>query len=435
MVEATVAAIDEAVEGARAAGCEVLGLSFSAAMHALVGLDAAGVPVTNVVTWADQRAAGEAAALKGTPEGLGLHQRTGTPVHPMSPLVKLRWFAQHEPELFARVRTWVGVKELVLRHLTGELVVDHGVASATGLLNVETLEWDEGALAYAGVDAERLPLLVAGTEVLQGDLPVVVGGADGPLANLGLGAVRPGTVACSIGTSGALRVAADAPAVDPRGRVFSYVLAPGRYVVGGAINNGGVVLDWLREAIAPDLRDEVEALLDLAAQAPAGNAGLLFLPYLHGERAPHWRPGAKGGYVGLTGEHRREHLVRAALEGVCLQLALVLHAMQEAGVTPTSVRATGGFSRSPLWRSILASALNRPIGFASSPEGSALGAALLGFHALGHLDDLDDAADLVTVTDTQEPDAADAKVYERLLPVFDTASEALSSTFDALTNP
>jgi gluconokinase len=402
-------------------------------MHALVGLDADGVPITNIVTWADQRAAGEAAALKDTPEGLELHRRTGTPVHPMSPLLKLRWFAQHEPDVFARVRTWVGVKELVLRELVGEVVVDHGVASATGLLNLETLDWDDEALACAGITAEHLPRLVAGTEVVDGhDLPVVVGGADGPLANLGLGAVTPGTVACSIGTSGALRVAADRPAVDPRGRVFSYVLAPGRFVVGGAINNGGVVLEWLREAVAPDL--DVEAVLDLAAQAPAGSADLLFLPYLHGERAPHWRPGARGGYVGLTGEHRREHLLRAPLEGVCLQLALVLHAMQEAGVEPTSVRATGGFSRSPLWRSILASALNRPIGFARSPEGSALGAALLGFHALGHLDDLDEAANIVDVAETEEPVARDAETYAQLLPIFDEAALALDDTFDQISS-
>jgi gluconokinase len=239
-------------------------------------------------------------------------------------------------------------------------------------------------------------------------------------------------VACSIGTSGALRVAADQPLVDPRGRVFCYVLAPGRYTVGGAVNNGGIVLEWLGQTVAPDVGNDPDALLALAADAPAGSDGLLFLPYLLGERAPHWRAGARGVYLGLTREHERRHLLRSAIEGVCLQLALVLGAMEEAGARVEDIRATGGFSRSPLWRQMLASAFGRPIGFAASREGSSLGAALLGMTALGMIDSLDRAAELVTVTDTQEPDAAEADLYARLLPVFDATSEAASAQFDAL---
>jgi gluconokinase len=203
-------------------------------------------------------------------------------------------------------------------------------------------------------------------------------------------------------------------------------------VVGGATNNGGIVLDWLRSAIAPDVGEDPAAVLALAERAVAGAGGLLFLPYLVGERAPHWRPGARGVYLGLTREHRREHLVRAAIEGVCFQLALVLGALGEAGIEVESVRATGGFSRSALWRRILASAFGRPIGFAASPEGSALGAALLGMTALGMLDSLDRGAEIVTVTETQEPDVAEAAIYAQLLPVFDASFDALTGAFDAL---
>ena len=161
---------------------------------------------------------------------------------------------------------------------------------------------------------------------------VVVGAGDGPLANLGLGAVAPGVAACSIGTSGALRVMVDRPAVDPHGRVFCYALTAHRWVVGGAINNGGVVLEWAGGALAPDLgSDAAEELLDLAGSVPAGSGGLLMLPYLLSERAPHWSALPHGAYVGLTRAHRREHLVRAALEGVCLQLGLVLESMRAAG--------------------------------------------------------------------------------------------------------
>ncbi len=439
-LEATADAIGEATAG----GHRVAGLAFSAAMHSLIGLDSTGFPLTPVLTWADGRAIDQATRLRAQPLGLALHKRTGTPVHPMSPLVKLRWFDEAQPDVSSLVGKWVGIKEYLLRRLTGDLVVDHGIASATGLFDLRGGTWDEEALAYAGITADQLPEPMPTTATLPlsregatllglpAGTPLVLGSSDGPLANLGLGAVRPGDVACSIGTSGAVRVVADQPLVDDRGRVFCYVLAPGRYVIGGATNNGGIVLEWLGDAVAPDLDGGPTALLDLAGSVPAGCGGLMFLPHLVGERAPHWSGQPRGVYLGLTREHRREHLLRAGLEGVCLQLALVLASLGEAGVDVREIRATGGFSRSPLWRQILAATFGRPIGFASSPEGSSLGAALLGMASLGMLDSLDDAAELVRVTDTAHPDRADADTYARLLPVFDDVFEALEPTFSAM---
>jgi gluconokinase len=443
--EAALAATVGAVKDATESGHRVVGLAFSAAMHSLIGLDGSGKPVTPVLTWADSRAVDQAARLRAGPRGLALHKRTGTPVHPMAPVVKLRWYAEEQPELAAAVRHWVGVKEYLFRQLTGELVVDHGVASATGMFHLLHGRWDDEALAYAGVRADQLPQAVPTTAILRltregasllsldPDTPLVAGSSDGPLANLGLGAIRPGAVACSIGTSGAVRVTADRPHVDDRGRVFCYVLAPDRYVIGGAVNNGGIVLEWFSDTLAPDLvSGGQQALLDLAGAVPAGCGGLLFLPHLMGERAPHWSGQPRGVYLGLTREHRREHLLRAALEGVCLQLAIVLASLREAGADVREIRATGGFSRSSLWRRILAGAFGRPVGFASSPEGSSLGAALLGMAALGMLDSLDQAADLVRVTHTEQPDRTEAEAYARLLPIFDNAYDALVPTFAEL---
>jgi len=433
------AATYDAVVAASAAGHHLTGLSFSSAMHSLLGLDAAGDPITPVLTWADQRATDQARRLRAGPRGLALHHRTGTPIHPMAPVVKLRWFVEEQPDLARRVAHWVGIKDHLLSRLTGELVVDHGIASAMGMFNLQDGAWDAEALAYVGIDEGALPALVPTTSVLKltaDDLGVpvgtalVVGGADGPLANLGLGATRPGAVACSIGTSGALRVATDRVRVDDRGRVFCYNLAPGRWVVGGAVNNGGIVLEWLGDAVVPGA--SAEELLAEAATASAGSGGLLFLPYLLGERAPHWSGDPRGAFLGLTRDHRRPHLLRAALEGVCLQLAVVLRSLAEAGVDVREIRATGGFSRSPLWRSILAATFGRPVGFATSPEGSSLGAALLGMTSLGLLDDLDQAAGLVRVTDVERPDPADAETYARLLPVFDAAFEPIAAASAAL---
>ncbi|GAA2721431.1 gluconokinase [Cellulomonas aerilata] len=424
----------------------VAGLSFSSAMHSVLGLSATLEPLTDVVTWADTRAAVQAERLRAAPGGLALHRRTGTPLHPMSPLPKLVWFREQEPKLCEQVAFWVGIKEFVLLHLCGALVVDHSVASATGLLAMSTLTWDDEALALAGIVPEQLPELVPTTTVLPGlteegatatglppSTPVVVGAADGPLANLGVGAVRHGVAACSIGTSGALRVVVDRPAVDPLGGVFCYALTAGRWVVGGAINNGGLVLGWAGDALAPDLGEHPqEELLELAARAPAGSGGLLMLPYLMSERAPHWSSLPRGAYVGLTRAHRREHLVRAALEGVCLQLSIVLHSLRSAGLEVTQVRATGGAMRSALWRQMLADVFAMPVDFALGEEGSGFGAALLGMEALGLIESIDVVADMVQIERTVRPHPAAAAVYASLQPTFTQLYESLVPAFLAL---
>jgi gluconokinase len=443
VVDATLAAIRAATAAAREQGAQIAALSFSGAMHSLVGLDAQGRALTPLVTWGDMRATEQAERLRA--ERPELHDRTGTPLHPMSPLPKLVWFAEHEPETFAAVRRWAGIKELVVARLTGTWAVDHSVASATGLLNLRELDWDDEALAIAGIDAKALSPLVPTTHRLEldaahaadlgleGGMALIVGAADGPLANLGVGAVHHGVAACSIGTSGALRLMVERPAVDPQRRVFCYALLPGHWIVGGAINNGGAVLRWAGEALAPDLGPHAEEhLLELAAEVPAGSEGLLMLPYVLSERAPHWSTVPRGAYVGLTRHHGRGHLVRAALEGVCLQLAVVLASVRDAGNEVGEIRATGGFARSDLWRQMLADALGMPIGFPAGHEGSAFGAALLAMDALGMVDGIDRAAGLVEIEDVVEPEAGAAAVYADLLPTFTSLYDALEPAFRAL---
>jgi gluconokinase len=427
-------------------GARVAGLSFSAAMHSLLALDGDGSPLTPLITWADTRAAAQADRLHDEGRALALQKRTGTPVHPMSPLVKLMWLRESDPGLYRRAVRWVGIKEYMLSHWCGSDVVDHSIASATGMLALDTLDWDPEALDLAGVTRGQLPEPVPVTTVLRTltsqaarDLglpertPVVVGASDGPLANLGIGAVNPGQAACSIGTSAALRVMVEQPAVDENGGVFCYAFVPGRYLVGGALNNGGVVLEWLGDALAPELGDDSKgALAELAAQAPPGSDGLLMLPYLLGERAPRWSSLPRGAYVGLTRAHRREHLTRAALEGVCLQLSLVLASMDAAGIEVRQLRATGGFARSPFWRQLLADVLGIPVNFPAGHEGSAFGAALLGMDALDLVGSIDLAADLVEIESTLDPDPRTAELYRQLRPVFANLFDQLAPTFSEL---
>ena len=443
VVGGAVSALREAAAVARGSGADVVGVAVGTAMHGLCALGADGRPLTGLLTWADLRAAAEAEELRRTHPDL--HGRTGTPPHPMAPLAKLRWFAAHAPDVVARARSWGGVKELVLQRLTGRFAVDLSVASGTGLLDLRRGDWDAEALALAGVPRERLGELVATTERLELSaaaaretglpprLPVVAGAADGPLANVGVGAVRPGVAACSIGTSGALRLCVERPVTDPQGRLFCLGLVPGLWVVGGAVNNGGSVLRWLADTLAPELgEDAVARLLDEAAAVPPGSDALLMLPALLGERAPDWSVLPRGAYVGLTQTHRRGHLTRAALEGVGLQLALVLASMRDAGHEVREVRATGGFARSSLWRQVLADALGLPIGFPAGHEGSAFGAALLGMTALGLVDGLGRAAELVRVAAVVEHDPSAAAVSARLRPAFAGLHEALGPAFAVL---
>jgi gluconokinase len=436
VMDATAAAIRAALDGHH----RVTGLAFSSAMHSLVGLDEHDEPITPLLTWADNRAAEQADRLrKEHPE---LHARTGTPLHPMAPLAKLLWFRETRSELFARVRRWVGIKELIVHRLTGDWVIDVSCATGTGLLSLERLDWDPEALAIAGVRPEQLSRIVSVKQTLELGhdglglalgTPIVIGAGDGPLASLGVGAVRPGVAACSIGTSGALRLMVERPTIDPAHRLFCYALTPGRWALGGAINNGGSVLDWAAATLVPDpgpsAKDE---LLELAAGAPPGSDGLIMLPYLLSERAPHWDSLARGAYIGLRHFHTRAHLTRSAIEGVCQQLALVLASMREAGNAVNEIRATGGFARSPLWRQILTDALGMPIAFAAGHGGSGFGAALVGMEALGVIDSIDRAVDLARIEETLHPEPQAAATYAELRPLFADLYYDLTPAFRAL---
>jgi gluconokinase len=450
ILDAALSSLSGVVQALTESGEEVCGVSFSAAMHSLIALDADGSPLTAALTYADNRAAAQASRIREEMDGLCVHRRTGTPIHPMSPLAKLLWFREEEPDTFEAAARWVSVKEYVFYRLFGELLVDYSVASATGLFNLEELAWDSGALEIAGVSEERLSKPVPTTHVVRGlgdsyarrlgidaETPFVVGANDGVLANLGLGAIDPGAVAMSIGTSGAVRTAVPGPAVDKEGRTFCYALTEDVWVTGGPINNGGIVLRWLRDEVFPELRDKAEAegrdpyevMGELAAGVEAGSGGLIFLPYLMGERAPHWNPEVKGVFFGLTFEHGREHMIRAVLEGVIYQMHGVARSLEEVAGKPSGVYATGGFSRSSLWRRITADVFGQEIVFPESHQSSCLGAAILCMKALGEIESLEEATKLVGAGDSQHPDEQNARVYERLLETFDRLYERLEPEF------
>jgi gluconokinase len=453
LLNAAVEAVAAVATQVHQRGDRVVGLCLSAAMHGLVPLDGAGSPTGPLITWADSRASEESRSLAESSHGQ-LHKPTGTPVHPMSPLPKLLWWRLHHPDAFASTLKWGGVKELVLSGLCEDMyLVDLSCASTTGLYDITARQWDPEALQLAGIHAEQLADVVPTTHVVTGlrsdvaertglppDLPVVVGASDGPLANLGVGAVTEGVAAVSLGTSGAMRAVRPAPAVDAAARLFCYALTDDHWVLGGAINNAGSVVRWasaalgmVTEDVLGEERDAADGrLLQEAGQVPFGSEGLLCLPYLLGERAPWWEPGLHGAWIGMRRHHRRGHLVRSAVEGVCMQLALVGLALDAAGVKVTEVRATGGAMESPVWREVLSAALDLPVGLAASPEGAGTGAGLLGHHALGSLSDLDRAADLIAVDRGEPPDPDAVATLRRLVPLLERCTVELKPVFAEL---
>jgi gluconokinase len=453
--DAAIGALITVAAESRERGDRVIAVSLSAFLHGLVPMDADGTPRGPLITWADNRAAGQSERIVASGRAKDLQARTGTPVHPMSPLSKLAWWGATDPAVLRDTPRWGGVKEVVLAGMADEdFLLDLSVASGTGMYDIHQRRWDPEALELAGIEESQLAEVVPTTRQLRlnrevavaaglpPDLPLIIGAADGPLANLGVGATPVGVAAVSLGTSGALRTVVHGPTADKAGRLFCYALTEDRWVVGGAINNAGSVVRWAGQTFAggferptaegedADVRDA--ALLTEAAGVVPGSEGLLCLPYLLGERAPWWRGGMRGAYIGLRREHGRAHLVRAAVEGVCQQLALVRDTFADEGIAMTEVRATGGAVASVLWVGILAAALDLPVAIADTPEGTALGACLLARHALGELPDLDEAAALVAITEHERPDPKNADLYRRMRPLVEQSALAVTDVLKEL---
>jgi gluconokinase len=430
---------------------DVMCVSFSSAMHSLIAVDGELRPMTPCITWADNRSAAYVDVLKEQYDGHGIYLRTGTPLHPMSPLLKLMWLRDHEPDIFAKADKFIGIKEYVFARLFGRCVIDHSLASATCMFNLRRLAWDDGALQAAGIDAARLSEPVPTTYRLCGlepqtaarlglgaDTPFVVGASDGVLANLGVGAHEPGVYAVTIGTSGAIRGVVREPRTDAEGRLFCYALQEGYWVVGGPINNGGIMFRWARDELATLEAEEgrrrgmdpYDYLTELAAEVPPGSEGLLFLALMAGERAPYWNANSRGVFFGLSLQHGKKHMLRAVLEGIMYRLNSVAKALQDNGGEVREIRASGGFARSPFLLQLLSDVLGTPVTVPATIEASGLGAAMLGLLAIGEIDDLSELQSWIATGNTRyEPNAANHDIYEKLTAIYAKVYHQLVPSF------
>jgi gluconokinase len=376
---------------------ETLGVCFSTAMHSIMALDAEGRQLTNLIIWADNRSAGTAEKLRASAEGRRMYQTNGTPIHAMAPLCKLMWLKENDQALFKTAKRFIGIKEYIIHRLTGQFVIDYSIASATGLFNIKDKKWDDWTLKQIGLDESYLSTAVSPYHIeklpvnndfkLSPGIPLIMGASDGCLANLGSGAILPGTMAITIGTSGAARSCSDVPFLDADMRTFCYILDEDTYVVGGPSNNGAVVFDWLKDTFFPE--SDYNQIFDEAAKISPGSDGLLFFPYLLGERAPIWSSAVRGGFLGLDIQHTKDHFSRAVMEGILLNLYSIGKILMETQKFKT-IYANGGFAHSQLWVQMMADVFGIQVALNDTVDTGTVGAAMMGLKALGVVDKLSD---------------------------------------------
>jgi gluconokinase len=378
-------------------------VSLSSAMHSIIPVDKNGTALMNMITWADNRSEDIADRLKKSPEGRSFYETGGTPIHAMTPICKILWLKEHEGDLFIKTHKFIGIKEYIWFHLFGEFEIDYSLASGTGLFNILSLTWNDAALNFAGIPASKLPTPVntSSTRTLANDTKVkslgvnkdtafVAGAGDGVLANLGSLAIHNGVAALTIGTSGAIRVFSKTPVFNYETMPFNYRLDEKSFISGGPINNGGVAWKWYAQQLLKrklDSPDDYKVLLDQLNEVPAGSEGLVFLPYILGDRAPIWNSSACGVFFGVTARHQQAHFTRAVLEGISMTLYQVGRTLEDGGLDIDRINVSGGIVHNDQWLQLLADIFGKDICLVNAEDASALGAVYLAMKALGVVKD------------------------------------------------
>jgi xylulokinase len=439
--EATKAVLAEVAGSAH----DVVGLGLTGQMHGSVFLDAAGEVIRPALLWNDQRTAAECDEITERVGAERLLELAGNPALTGFQAPKILWLAHHEPDAYARVASVLLPKDYVRLRLTGERATDASDAAGTLLLDVRARDWSAEILDALETPREWLPKVYEGPEVtgtlrdeladelgLPRGLPVGAGGGDNAAAAVGVGVVREGSLSSSIGTSGVIFAHRDAFTPDPSGRVHAFCHAvPGAWHLMSVTLSAGGSLSWWRERLGGGA--DFGTLVGEAEAVEPGAEGLVFLPYLTGERTPHLDPDARGAFVGLTVRHGRGHLTRAVMEGVAFSMRDGLEIMRGLGTPDDDVRAVGGGSRSPLWLQLQADVYGRPIRRTVIDEGPAYGAALLAGVAAGAFADVEEASGRVRLREeVTEPDPERARRYDERYGIYASLYPALRDAMHAV---
>jgi xylulokinase len=442
---AATGAIREVLQRAGITGAEVACIGLAGQMHGAVLLDENNQVLRPALIWCDQRTQAQCDWLTQTIGAQRMIELTCNPALTNFTLTKLLWVRQHEPEIWKRFRRVLLPKDYVRFRLTGEHAIDMADASGTLMLDVAHRRWSEAILSAASLPMTCLPRLFESPEVcarisgegaaasgLAAGTPVVAGAGDQAAGAVGMGIVRPGSVSATIGTSGVVFAATDHPAMDAQGRVHTFCHAiPERWHVMGVTQAAGLSLRWFRDLLAgsgPGL--SYNEVTGWAKTVPPGSGGVLWAPYLMGERTPHLDPKARGALVGLTASHTRGHVVRSILEGVAFSLMDTLSLFEAMGVPVASIRLGGGGARSELWRQIQADVYNHEVEIVEAEEGAAYGAALLAGVGAKHWSSVEHAcSSTVHVAERVQPDGAARRVLHQQYLLYRQLYVALKPVF------
>jgi len=414
-------------------GSQPEAVALTGQMHGCVLLDSTGAVLRPSLIWCDQRTQPQCDWLTDSIGRERLIELTCNPALPNFTLTKMLWVREHEPEIYARVAHVLCPKDYVRYRLTGEFAIDVQEASGTLLLDVTRRRWSSEVAAAADVPAAWLPSLHEGPEIcaristagasatgLSAGIPVAAGAGDQGAGAVGMGVLAPGTVSATIGTSGVVFAATSEPTRDSLGRLHTFChSAPGTWHVMGVTNGAGLSLRWFRDTFAPN--SSYDELTALAEKIPPACDGLLWAPYLFGERTPHLDPETRAAFTGITAAHSRGHLVRAVLEGVAFSLADTFTLFHELHIPVRTIRLGGGGAHSQLWRQIQADVYNHPVELLAAEEGGAFGTALLAGTGIGAWPSVADAcAATIRPVATIQPQnaAAMAAAYRRFRHVY-----------------
>jgi gluconokinase len=387
-------------------------IGMSSQMHSFIAVDKDGNNLTNVITWGDTRSINEAKFIEKNYDSNELYRKTGCRVqHPMYPLSNILWLKNKMPAVYKNSYKFVTIKEYIIFKLSGKFIIDLTDASATACLNINSFNWDKDILKdILKIDADMLGEVRECTYIvpsikreyaekmgIKTDTPLAIGSGDGIMANIGCGGFDDTSMSCTIGTSGALRIAANKPLFDEEARTWCYCFTKDTWVAGGAISNGGIVLKYLRNQFRDQFEKEAsekgyDNIYNLfnyyASQIDPGSNGLIFLPFLTGERSPGWNADATASLIGLRFMHDKRHIIRAAMESVIYNMYSIYRMIEKIDGNVKQIIANGGYANSDIWLQIQADIFNKEIAVAGTTEASVFGAAYVGMAAVGDIKSL-----------------------------------------------
>jgi gluconokinase len=417
------------------------GMVLSCQLYNVFAVDSKGNPITPMLSWSDNRSSEIAQRIRQGSNSQAIYQVTGCPIEGIYPLSKIRWMIENGCP--TEGTHFISVKDYIIFHLTGRFITDWSMASSTGMMDIRNHQWDPDILSIIGIHSENLSELASPLHVIQLEssdfqtqtgippgTPLVIGAGDAPLSSLGVGGLDPGVLVVNVGTSTAARKIISEPISDPKRSLWTYVFDETHWITGGMSSSGGIVYEWfLKQFKMGTSMDGVEIhkeFEELAALTAPGADGLFFIPYLLGEQSPAWRPKTRGGFLSMDFRHNRGHLTRAVLEGITYSIYRIIESIQSVHVTPINeIRLTGGLAASTLWQQIAADIFGVPLLVTESNEGSARGAAILAWHALGYLNNMQEI-DISRLTKTHvQPRKEVHEFYRQQYPKYLACIESI----------